>query len=273
MRFEALPAVATEPYPRRNTFYVIFWITSGSGIHYIDLEALAIVPNTLYFIAPGQTTFWEHLHEVTGYTLLFTQDFLATNLLEHITLQSFEFYHHTQQQSYIHVDDQNAPTFTGLCEHMLDEYTGKNVGRFTMLQCLLPILLVHAQRHYTNLNVALGASAGERLLTRYLQLVDIHFRQEQNLQQYAGMLGITSGHLRDIARQHLGTTPIQLLNRRIILEAKRLLIHSDQTIAEIGLRLNFDDPSYFSRFFKRETKQTPSHFRETIREKYQHPRT
>jgi AraC-like DNA-binding protein len=58
-------------------------------------------------------------------------------------------------------------------------------------------------------------------------------------------------------------------NYRRILEAKRLLLHSELTIAEIGYELGFEDPSYFSRFIRWELKTTPAELRGLIRQKYQ----
>ena len=268
--FEELPPIATSALPRRHTFYLVFWVISGQGYHHIDFETWPIMNNTLYFIAPGQVNFWEIQRKVTGYTILFTADFIATNMLEQITLQSFSFYFHAGKQPLIHIHHDAAPFFTELCDHMLLEYRSTNYGRFTVLQSMLLILLIHAQRHFSDPVQLPVVSAGEQLITRYLELVDQHYQETQSIQEYAAMLGITPGHLRDIAQEQLGTTPIQLLNRRIVLEAKRQLVHTNETIAEIGQALNFHDASYFSRFFKRETGDTPSNFRHKIREKYQH---
>ena len=63
-------------------------------------------------------------------------------------------------------------------------------------------------------------------------------------------------------------TPGKIINNEIALEAKRQLAYTDLTIAEICYKLNFEDPSYFSRFFRRETGMTPNVFRKHIGEKY-----
>ena len=197
---------------------------------------------------------------------------MAANLLEQLTLQSFDFYHHTDRQPAIHISDEDAWIFTAICKHMYAEYSGQDYGRFTLLQCQLMTFLIHAQRRYNEMLRPAPVSAGDKLIGQYLQLIDEHFLEVKNIHAYAQLLSVTSGHLSDVVGEQLGTTPIRLLNKRIALEAKRELLHSDQTIAEIGLALNFDNPSYFSRFFKREVGSTPSEFRRQFREKYQPPR-
>ena len=76
-------------------------------------------------------------------------------------------------------------------------------------------------------------------------------------------------HLRNSVKEKTGRSPGHILRQEIALEAKRLLIHSELTAAEIGFKLGFDDPSYFGRFFKRESGLSPTAFRQRIIEKYQ----
>ncbi len=90
-----------------------------------------------------------------------------------------------------------------------------------------------------------------------------------SVREYAEAMGISESHLNNIMKSMTGYTPARLIHNETILEAKRLLIHSDLTVSEVGYHLNFEDPSYFSRFFKRETGLNPKQFRIGIREKYQ----
>lgn len=71
------------------------------------------------------------------------------------------------------------------------------------------------------------------------------------------MLGITPDHLSDSVKRELGISASKLLQQRLTIEAKRFLVHLDWTSAQIAEHLNFKDPSYFGRFFKRETGQSP----------------
>jgi AraC-like DNA-binding protein len=67
-----------------------------------------------------------------------------------------------------------------------------------------------------------------------------------------------------VRNQLLNKTPSQMIQERIILEAQRLLVHSELNVNQIGYRLGFDDPSYFLKYFKKHTKMSPSDFRKAI---------
>jgi len=107
------------------------------------------------------------------------------------------------------------------------------------------------------------------LVRHFNQLVSEHFLTEHSVQDYARRIGISTSHLRDTVKAVTGYAPGQIIRQKLVLEAKRLLSHSNATVADIGYRLNFKDPSYFGRFFKRETGMCPVAFRQQIREQYQ----
>jgi AraC-like DNA-binding protein len=76
------------------------------------------------------------------------------------------------------------------------------------------------------------------------------------------MLHVTTNHLNETVKGTLGQPAGMIIRERLLLEAKRLLRYSDSPVAEIATHLNFEDPSYFSRFFKKHTGFSPSEFRE-----------
>jgi AraC family transcriptional activator of pobA len=80
---------------------------------------------------------------------------------------------------------------------------------------------------------------------------------------YARLLKVTERALNEATRQALGYTAAQLIRERVMLEAKRLLLHSEISVAEIADRLGFDDPAYFSRCFKKHTSRSPIDFRQS----------
>jgi AraC-like DNA-binding protein len=104
---------------------------------------------------------------------------------------------------------------------------------------------------------------------RFQALVDEHFRRMHRVAEYARLLALTPGHLNALTKAATGQTASALIDARLILEANRLLAHSDATTAEIAAHLGFRAPSYFGRFFRRHVHRSPGAFRAAIREKYQ----
>lgn len=96
---------------------------------------------------------------------------------------------------------------------------------------------------------------------RFRQLLEKHFRKIHTVKEYAEMLHVSTRTLSHYVAQSAHLTPLQVINDRVVLEAKRQLQHSTLSIKEIGYQLGFEDPSYFVKFFKRMTGQMPKEFR------------
>ena len=92
-------------------------------------------------------------------------------------------------------------------------------------------------------------------------LIESNFMQHWTVSRYAEKLNTTSQQLNTITKSYLNKTVAELVQERMIAEAKRLLVYSSLTISEIAYQLNFNDNSYFNRFFKKAEKITPEQFR------------
>lgn len=104
-----------------------------------------------------------------------------------------------------------------------------------------------------------GAQA--TLVARFREAVERHYREDLPLESYAAMLGVTQPRLRVACLKVAGLPPTQVIQRRVLLEAKRALLYSNMTVSEAAYYLGFNDPAYFSRFFARATGQSPRNFR------------
>ena len=97
----------------------------------------------------------------------------------------------------------------------------------------------------------------DQRLTRFRQLIELHYRQHRDLDFYAGALGLTRRTLSRLTAARLGCSPMELIHRRLALEAQRLLRYSNATATQVAGELGFEDPSYFSRFYVRMTGRRP----------------
>jgi len=102
----------------------------------------------------------------------------------------------------------------------------------------------------------------DQRLTRFRQLIELHYRQHRDLDFYAASLGLTRRTLSRLTAAQLGCSPMDLIHRRLALEAQRLLRYTNATATQVAGELGFDDPSYFSRFYLRMTGRRPGEERD-----------
>ncbi|MCI5076505.1 helix-turn-helix domain-containing protein [Oricola sp.] len=99
------------------------------------------------------------------------------------------------------------------------------------------------------------------LVSRYKALLETSFREHKMLSYYARELGVSPQRLNAACRVRAGKTASEALHDRIVAEAKRNLIYTEMTIAEIGHSLGYDDPAYFNRFFSQRVGMPPGTYR------------
>ena len=105
-------------------------------------------------------------------------------------------------------------------------------------------------------------NAANRTFVRFRQMLEHHYRSMHTVKEYANHLNVSTKTLTNCVYESSRSTPLALINERIVLEAKRQLLHSSLKVKEIAFQLGFEDPSYFVKFFKRHTGCLPADFRE-----------
>lgn len=246
----------TRPHGHRSYFELIF-LTEGGGKHWIDIDGYDIVRNSLYLIQPGQVHFWEMTEIPAGYVLMFRDDFLIEHHLSARDLATA-----AEVLNGRNLPPDQAGQVTELLGHIEAEYlvSGQESGK--ILASYLNILILRLKTWAQRSEVPPRDAS---FLHRFRTLVDTHFRTSRQVRYYADLLSISPKYLNDQARKTSGRTASDLIDERVILEAKRLLLHTEQTIAQITFDLGLQDPSHFSKFFIRKTGVSPSEYRESIR--------
>ena len=133
-----------------------------------------------------------------------------------------------------------------------------------MIKALLKVFLLKLiqlkEEHFTRQDI------NEKRIYEFMLLLEMNYLKERTAEFYADKLGISAKRLNQILKEKLDKTAVQLIHDRVVLEAKRQIIHSENTIKEIAFNLGFKDSSYFSRFFKQLTRQTPQEFQQNVKE-------
>ncbi|KAA2242472.1 helix-turn-helix domain-containing protein [Chitinophaga agrisoli] len=249
--------------PHRHDFYAITIVEKGYGKHLVDFREYTITPNSLHIMVPYQV---HHVHqeqdteqEVRAMLLFFARDLI----LAHPLLDELEW-----MDKQLSLSGDETTLLTNICRQLLAEYEQPQPMGQRIIQHYLDILLSHISRIASSRSPARDLTNDARLVRKLQTLIGQHFVEEKSAAAYAGMLHLTPGYLGDVVKQQTGKPTSQLIADRIILEAKRLLVHTSSSVKEVAYRLNFNESTYFYRFFKKHTGETPEQFREMIRERY-----
>ena len=128
---------------------------------------------------------------------------------------------------------------------------------------LVAALMHHYDRlfHLQADTLAATRSREQTIFDRFIQLVNQHCREEHKISYYADRLCLTERYLGTVVRQTSGTTAKDWIDRALITQAKVLLRHSNHSVLQISEELNFPNPAFFSKYFKRLTALTPLEYR------------
>ena len=248
-------------FPHKHTFYHLVLFTKGAGTHAIDFNTFDVTPNQIYFMIPGQVHSWNFEGEVDGYVIHFSSSFFESFLLKNEYLDQFPFFSGVIEDAVIQIDPLIQQKIIGLFEDIITESDITDRMSLDLIRSLLLQVFILLSRTTTGQKDKQALPYNYTLLKTFQKLIEKHFATLKLPRDYAELMYITPNHLNALCNDLLGISAGEVIRNRVLLEAKRLLINLDLTIAEIGYQLNFNDNSYFTKFFKKYTGSTPEEFR------------
>jgi AraC family transcriptional regulator, transcriptional activator of pobA len=245
--------------PHKHDFYLLMFTSQGSGIHIIDFVEYKIEPDTVFLMTPGQVHTWTLSGDIEGFVIFFTRDFYQMHLSENSLLE-FPFFHSLDASAAVRIE-KNKPIQFSL-QQMSEEYNASRPN-LRLIRAYLDVLLLEVAKYYRASRIEQTLASTQRL-RKLEKLIDEKFRTLKQPSDYAELMNMTPSHLNSICKEALGKTVTDLIQQRILLEAKRMFSYSDQNINEVATKLGFADPSYFIRWFKKQMNQTPDDFRKQL---------
>jgi AraC-like DNA-binding protein len=248
-------------HPHRHSFFHLVLFTRGRGTHSIDFNKFKVVPHQIYFMIPGQVHRWAFEGETDGYIINFSENLFRSFLLNPDYLERFDFFAGISENSVSELSPNVQKKVVGLFEEMLTESAADHKEGLDKIRLLLLQLFLRVDQ-YSKTNTKKAVPQQKQVLLRnFRRLIDQHYLSLKLPKQYADLLYVTPNHLNALCQDLVGKTAGELIRDRVLLEAKRLLTNMDMAIAGIAYELNFQDNSYFNRFFKKYTALTPDEFR------------
>ncbi len=249
--------------PERVEFYMLFIVTGGVGKHAVDFVEYPLCEGDLIFIRPGQVQEWYDYADLEGEVILVEPTSLANE-----TLLSFD---NRPELSLLHwpsmvsIDQEAREDLLQSLQRMRRDFTHFDSSP-------MDIALIRHELQGLLLRIARGLSKNKMdssfsnrgLRTFYLfkTLLEEEYKRHHQLKFYAKRLGYAESTLSRSSLRAEGCSAKVMIDRRVSLEAKRMLVHSDASVVEIGFYLGFSEATNFIKFFRRLEGCTPQYFRE-----------
>lgn len=242
--------------PHQHDFFVIILFDNAKGVHSIDFRDYPIGNKQIHVLFPGQVHSWDMKLTTTGYQLMVHHNFLKhfapyfrfsfANYINHPVIPLSDSNFHLLKYEFKAIKDELK---TG---NPLPELISARAG------VIAAIVSKEAENAFTDYKVY----QSHPRLAKFNMLIDKHFKEEKLVAFYASQLNISANYLNILCKKNLKISATQLIQQRVLLEAKRLLQSTDLAIKEIAFQLGFVDHAYFSNFFKTHTGTAPTEFRE-----------
>ncbi|GAA1680741.1 AraC family transcriptional regulator [Kribbella yunnanensis] len=246
--------------PQRPHFHQLIAVTGGSLQQTIDFRTYELAAGDWLWIRPGQVQQWGALAGVTGDLVLFQPSHLDA-----------------QTAGRVQLDDPNVPVLRQpsaddaasvrmALDHLALEF--RALGRMPLeshaasLRYLLAVLVLRLT--HLAVPVTEPAVAADPAYLRFRSAVDSDFTRTRRVEDYARSLGYSAKTLARATQAAAGVSAKAFIDRRVVLEAKRLLAHSDDSAVQISQQLGFRTPTQFAKYFVQRTGQTPMAFRSEV---------
>ena len=250
-------------YPHRHDFFEVLFLKKGSGYHVIDGNKYEIRPPCVFFMSPGQAHKLELSSDIEGYIFIFTSDFYLLDRSNQNSLIEFPFFYtiHQDNPPLLLQNQGDVRFLETLFGQGIAETAQSGESSFEMLRSILDLILTTCAARYQMNDSLLQKGKGQIIVKKFFHLIEEHNRKKLLLSDYALMIGVSPNHLTQTVKLFTGKTSLQIIKAKQLLEIKRLLAHTNLSVSEIANQFNFEDQSYFTKFFKRETRRTPLQYR------------
>ncbi len=251
--------------PHRHSYYEILFIEEGQGIHEIDFHSFPISGPGLHFLTPGQVHLIHSSKPCQGYILAFSAEFYSFHC-PNLALKKLPFFQPLQKQPIIAIDETERSYIHNLMENMVTEYLAPKPDQSIIGKYLGIILHKSSILSQNKMTAGINTNGKQsELIGRFQEMVEKNFLKIHEVQTYAKELDVSPDYLSKTIKRHLLISAQDYILEKLLLEAKRLLVFTQLTSKEIAYHINIEDPSYFSRIFKKKTGHTPNDYREQVR--------
>jgi len=251
--FEEYPGIST---PRRLRKYVLVWCSKGTFTVVVDEKELKLKQYHVLTITSGQIHYFKNCNKADGYILEFTLDFFCKNDSDIELIFHNGLFCHFSLNEVIKISN-----------HEIVQTELRLIGEELRLKPYQFLISIHSRIELILVEInRVKVERGDEiwkpdaLFLKFLELVRANFDKNYSLSDISKKLGTTEAKLNEQSKLHTGRTAQNVIYGLIASEAKRLLTYQNLSAKEVAYQLGFNDPFYFSNFFKKHTKFSPKSY-------------
>ena len=250
--------------PEKISSYNIFWIKEGKGTYHIDFNEYNFDGNVLFFLSPGQVFTVDSEEIKEAYRLSFVRDFYCIQTHDKEISCNGVLFNNIYETPFIELSQKDSDRLQLILSDVIDEFNQEGTAQYDMLQSYLKQFIIHSVR-VQKIQYNIKDDEETKLFKDFSTLVEFNFKNLHSVSDYAERLGVSPKSLTKHFQKIGQLTPSDFIKNRIVLEAKRNLIYTDNSVKEIAFDLGFNDPAYFTRFFTKATSKSPLNFKKEFK--------
>lgn len=257
-----LRAEGKADVPHRHDYYTVLFVEQAKGKHLIDYHTFRFRSLEVYFVSPGQVHQVIVTDQPKGWVLTFSKDFLAENSISESFISNINLFKSFGDSPPLKIDQSTFDRLLRIVQEMQSCIPLDLTYRNRALGALLQLFLIYCNNSRSlDITQLDEDNAGVCILRDFKKLVENKYAEWHKVGEYASEIYISPKHLSQTVKNITGRSAKEVIQDRLLLEAKRLLVHTDLTIKEIAYEIGFEEPLHFSGFFKKKAGLSPSEFR------------
>lgn len=247
--------------PHRKTVNDFVLITSGTMTKSAGIDSYEVTENSIFVLPVGQITTTTMVSDnLNGYYCHFSNNFITETKSQLDILNQFPFLEWLNNPVLL-FNANDRENLTNLLKRIETIYNQK--PNYELIRSYLTTFLTEL-KNIQKTNTNYGLNATERIAFEFKHFLSKYIKTNHQADFYAKQLNISPNHLNRCVKEIFKKSVTQLIAEMLVLEAKVLLYQPSITISDVSFSIGFEDPSYFGRFFKKQTGQTPTEFRKII---------
>ena len=248
--------------PHRHNYYELFVFDEVGIGHSIDFGNYPVRQQELHLVPPGRVHLLRRGKETTGHVLLFSRDFYHLQMQAEEQLSNEMLLNHQQSTFAFKCSPPEYQLVKQIIEIIRQSSDPEGIHREAIVALQLNAILQLIKSKLPN---AATQAAPPDVSFQFIQSMNEQFQKRQQIQEYCEELNVSSGQLNEMCKRRFGKSASALLKDRLLLEGKRLLLHSNLSNKEIASFLGMDDPNYFSRWVSKNCECSPKELRVKLR--------